>query len=382
VGRREPSASRSAVPAPLSPDSIIGTGTRPEVADLVKHRVEFWDGVLLGLGAEPRAARSVPGASGVEHQVISIGVDDSARRLLVVSAETDAQAVALAQADIQTVTRDYRVIAARPLVVSASEMASALTHEAGDGQFSLLRLMNMGDYLKVSHEEAEAMVRPFLPLFRAIDQWTRNANTVSPTSLSQAIKQLLDQISPIRFTETADDLTVDLSGIIDSHPGFLDSQLGICGFPVYKMTDSDIDIMSDHRDLDLVREKLQQYGVYQFFYPPPDQLLLGAIERGASISRSEEPTLLAERLGHPAGRMELVPADTPLPDLIDALQERKLLVSGEVSTELTPEGVAQRALVKFAPREGIVSKIINRISVSIDLKQILGLSFGGRSDKD
>jgi hypothetical protein len=57
-----------------------------------------------------------------------------------------------------------------------------------------------------------------------------------------------------------------------------------------------------------------------------------------------------------------------------------MLVSGETSIELTPQGVSQRSIVRFAPREGLISKIVNRISVTIDLKQILGLSIGGKTD--
>jgi hypothetical protein len=102
-------------------------------------------------------------------------------------------------------------------------------------------------------------------------------------------------------------VTIDLSGIIQSHAAFRDSQPGMCGFPLYEMSDVDLSVISDHRDLDLVREALRQHGVYQFFYTSPDQLLLGTIERGATPSPFGRPDGLADRMGHPPGRMELIP---------------------------------------------------------------------------
>jgi hypothetical protein len=41
-----------------------------------------------------------------------------------------------------------------------------------------------------------------------------------------------------------------------------------------------------------------------------------------------------------------------------------------VGYELSEEGRKQRALVRFRPREGFISKLINRISVKVDLKSI------------
>jgi len=148
------------------------------------------------------------------------------------------------------------------------------------------------------------------------------------------------------------------------------------------MSEEDLDTFLDHQNLDAAREVLRRLGVHQFFFPPPDQLLLGTIDRSATISGSEQPSDIAQHLGHPAGRMELVPTDTPLTDLIDALKDRRLLVEGEVSVELTEEGASQRASVRFSPREGIVSKIVNRISVNLDLKQIVGLQFGGGAQQE
>jgi len=39
--------------------------------------------------------------------------------------------------------------------------------------------------------------------------------------------------------------------------------------------------------------------------------------------------------------------------------------------ELTAEGEQQRSIVRFKPREGLISKLINRVSVKVNLKNII-----------
>jgi hypothetical protein len=348
----------------------------PELAESVKERPEFWNGILRAAGTEPRTAKEIGGATGVRHGAIAIGVDDVERRLIIISAESDARSASLAQADIQSATPDYRVIVARPLIVSAGQVASAFAQATGTSRMSLGALATT--IPGASQEEIQKVMEGyFREPFAVVDQWIRTARSVSSLSLSQGIKQLIDQFSGIRVVEAnEEDLTIDLSSLTGSPATSLDSQLGICGLPLYEMSDSDLDAFVDPHGLDAARDVLRRHNVLQFFFPAPDQLLLGSIDRGAAITAADEPATLAARLGHPTGEMELVPGDTPLTDLIDALQDRKLLVEGEVSVELTEEGRAQRASVKFSAREGIVSKIVNRISVSIDLKNIVGLNFG------
>jgi hypothetical protein len=348
--------------------------------DSVKERPDFWNGVLRAAGTEPRTATEIGGASGVRHAAIAIGVDDVQKRLVVISSESDARSAALAQADVQAATPDYSVIVARPLIVSAGQVAAAIAEATGGPRMSL---STFGNVSGLPQEEASKVFEVYLSgAMQIVDQWIRNARSVRNLSFSQAIKQLVDQFASVRFESNEEDLTIDLTGVTGRSTVSLDAQLGICGFPLYEMSDDDLDAFLDHRDLDLARDILRRCGVLQFFFPAPDQLLLGAIDRGAAITGAEHPTILAKKLGHPSGQMELVPTDTKLTELVDALRERKFLVEGDVSVELTEGGMTQRASVKFSPREGIISKVINRISVSLDLKQIIGLSIGSSSGKE
>ena len=109
-------------------------------------------------------------------------------------------------------------------------------------------------------------------------------------------------------------------------------------------------------------------------HPAADQLALGLIDRGSVSPRSVlDQLVLAPSIGHPQGQMELIPQGTTLPEVIDALQDRGLVVEGEIGLELGSEGRQIRTSLKFKPREGLVSKLINRFSISMDLKNLIGL---------
>jgi hypothetical protein len=101
--------------------------------------------------------------------------------------------------------------------------------------------------------------------------------------------------------------------------------------------------------------------------------VLGIVER-----QTDDPGMIQKTLpnvptiGHPFSKPELVSAMTPLPDLISALTDRRLLVEGETTIELSEEGRIVRTTVRFKPREGLVTKIINRMSVSFSLKDLFG----------
>lgn len=373
-----------------SPRGQPSTEATPDPAaaiDSAKERPEFWNGVLRAVGAEPRSATEVGGASGVRHSALAIGVDEAEKRIVVVSAEGDARSAALAQADIQSALADYKVIVARPMIVSAGQIGAAIAESVGTQMLSM-RSLGMLSNLDVTQgvldrKQFETVFQShFLDAFGLIDKWLRASSSVGGPPFLQVLKQIIDQVSLIQIQDEDDDVKIDLSRAIASSPGVLDTQLGVCGFPLYAMTEAEMDAFLAGADLDEAKDILRRYGVMQFFFPAPDQLLLGAIDRAAPVASSDQPTLMARDLGHPAGKMELVAAGTKVTDLIDALYERKLLVSGEVSVELSDEGLRERATVKFTPRESVISKIVNRISVNIDLKQMFGIQVGGGSLRD
>ncbi len=76
--------------------------------------------------------------------------------------------------------------------------------------------------------------------------------------------------------------------------------------------------------------------------------------------------------GHPYAKPEITHEGSLL-KIIDELQERNLVVEGESTFELSEKGTTIRQTVKYKPREGLVSKIVNRFKINIDLKSIFGI---------
>lgn len=76
---------------------------------------------------------------------------------------------------------------------------------------------------------------------------------------------------------------------------------------------------------------------------------------------------LSPGLGHPFGQAEVLDPNVDIESVIDALQDRGLIVEGEYGIEVSGDGNKLRALVKFRPREGFVSKLMNRMNLDINL---------------
>lgn len=65
-------------------------------------QVAFWDSFLKAVEVEPRDVQNIIGASGLDHEILALGVDDKAKRIVIVSKEHDSKAAAMMQMDIQT----------------------------------------------------------------------------------------------------------------------------------------------------------------------------------------------------------------------------------------------------------------------------------------
>jgi hypothetical protein len=53
-------------------------------------------------------------------------------------------------------------------------------------------------------------------------------------------------------------------------------------------------------------------------------------------------------------------------NLVSALQEAGYLVQGELGLDVSAHGRSFRSVVKFQPKESLLSKILSRLTVTID----------------
>jgi len=140
------------------------------------------------------------------------------------------------------------------------------------------------------------------------------------------------------------------------------------------MDPADAEVVQRGSDLEAIRDVMRRQQIFQFFFPSSDQLALGLVDRGLrQPSQVLDELSKAPSLGHPFGPAELTSPQLPIGETIDALQEKGLLVEGDIGLEMTGNAQSIRASVRFKPREGIVSKIANNVSIKLDLKDIFRL---------
>jgi hypothetical protein len=337
---------------------------------------------------EPRETTSVRGASGIQHPTIAVGVDEDRRRLIIISGNLDAYSASLAQSDIQANIPSVQVIMARPIAVNLPGLANTISGLLGR---SSMKLDELGEYLSRLSEYLSASTK-FLPnqeeearrWFKPISEII---NTAAPLNATAQILEIMGQLGKIRV-ETIEErsqasttenpvstkqVVLNLERLMSTDPTEGDRQLGICGVPLYGFSLSEVEIIQRGTDIEVIKDLLRRHDLLQYFFPAPDQLALGLVDRGATkVSELIDHLTQAPALGHPFGPPEIVPPATSFTKVIDTLKERKLLTEGEIGLEITPEGQSIRATVRFKPREGLLSKLINRFSFNIDLKDLFG----------
>ena len=328
------------------------------------QKAAFWQNLLRAVETEPRDAQFVRGISGIEHPVIAVGVDDARRRLLLVSGEHDSRSAAIAQQDIQRAIESIQVIMVRPIAINLGPLAQQAVNFFGGPVIAHDR------FLSGLSKEPE-----WKEIFEKNAKYCASFGVAKLNWLAQ-IMQTIQQLAMVevelKFDPTNQSTGVfRLEKLANFDPGGLDRQLGICPIPLYEFTETDVAVLQKGDDLDEVRDVLRQRDILQFFFPSSDQLALGLVDRGL-----KEPTQVlnelskAPELGHPFGDSELTSNDIEIGDTIDALQEKGFLVEGEIGLDMTKGARAVRASLRFKPREGIVSKIANNISIKLDLKDL------------
>lgn len=344
----------------------------------------IWRSVMRAIQAVPEDVSELKGASGLSHPMLAVGVDDSRRRLILVSGEHDARAAAFAQVDIQAAAPDLSVVVTRPLAVDLASAASHLADMIGSPVLDIVELV--GD--QTDQEEMQARLTPYLePIFQPLMAAFGSGRADFAQTMMQFIQQLsmiqvnlpkqaeLDEPSDADSNDATTEvepvagMTFNLETLADFNPIAQDLDLGLCPFPLFVFSEDELSLMaSEESDDAVVRAILSSHNVVQYFRPPADHLALGLVEREAlTASELVEHLSTVPNLGHPFGSMEVVDQGLSLLSVVDELQKRKLLVSGEVSLELGEDGERVRSAVRFSPREGLISKLVNRLNVNVDL---------------
>jgi hypothetical protein len=148
----------------------------------------------------------------------------------------------------------------------------------------------------------------------------------------------------------------------------IDRKNGICPLPLYEFSESDWGALTGDEHLDDLRKRLKKLGIYQYFFPAPDQLALGLAERTLGQKRKMiEVIERAPDLGHPFGDLEILKDRSSIPKMLEDLRELGYVAEGEHGVEITQTGSVTRSTIKFRPQESVFQRLLNRFSMNVSV---------------
>jgi hypothetical protein len=164
---------------------------------------------------------------------------------------------------------------------------------------------------------------------------------------------------------------IKLGNLVALDPAEVDRRVGLCSVPLYELSDAEAEAFQRNEDIGQIQEALKRINVFQYFYPPSDQLALALVDSNvAAPSAILENLQFSSDIGHPLAEPELLSRGTPTGELLYALEEKGYCVEGEFGLELTDKGRVTRATLRFKPREGFLAKLSRLFSIKLDLKDL------------
>jgi len=345
-----------------------------------EHR--FWRTFLKAVETKPLDVPSLVGASGLDHAVSAAGFDVKRKRLVLVSADHTAREAAFMCADVAAAHRQLHVIAARPLAINLSQAARGVVDMKG-----ALRDLPQADLEKLrtlpkDHPDILQLVAPYREYVEALFfPLVRGFANFGPRILDSII-EICHQLSKVRVvtnvqpdTGQVQSSSLDFSSLLASDPTFDDQSLGLCPIPLYDLPDDAVETMKTGVDLEAARAILQRFNILQYFFPPPDHLALGLVER--TPTTLDDLTVhieAAEHLGHPLSEPQIVPQGRGVSDIIASLKDSGYIVQGKTTWQIEEKGRLVRHELAYKPQEGIVTRLINwaKSKLPKDLLKVLG----------
>lgn len=347
-----------------------------ESGDVLVSEQLGWRGFMAAVGAEPREAKQITGASGLIHSVKQIGVDDKNKRIIVISNEPSARQAALVQLDIQSTLPDSKVIVARPITIDLAHIIRKLLEPIDTSTFSAMQIKKAFGSISQKPKRSRFARTKAKSVDPAVEAAVRRAFSndfivkMPPIETLISVAMQLDQVPwqdiYSAISEERPDGIVDFSRLVAKDTMTDDMSAGICPVPLYDFVEDDIRLFSDISLYGDAVARLKELGIYQYFFPPCDQLSLGLVDSGiGDVANIFQGIDTAKKIGHPLGDPEIIFDPYDLPEILSQLKEKGYLAEGEFGFELSDAGRAIRQTVKFRPREGLLTKILNRISVSV-----------------
>ena len=339
----------------------------------------FWKSLLRAVETDPREIDLIKGSTGLSYPIIALGVDESRRRLIIISGESDARSAALSHADIQATMPGMKVIMVRPIATNLSIFAKVLTEIVGTKKIGT----DEWKWLSENANDLKDAAKQFgEDLKNKLQNYTIINTNIASLNWSAVLKNIIDQLFVIKTelekTRSVQDAngklwdkhipTLDLSPLINYDPTEKDRNMGVCPMPLYNLSENQVETFHSGSDIEQIRAVLKLQDIFQYFFPPPDHIALGLIDEiPISENKLVDHLNFVPSLGHPFGKYEILSEDVSISDVIEALISKKLMVEGETGFEITPQGKTIRASVRFKPRESFLEKLSDTLSLKLDL---------------
>lgn len=330
-----------------------------------------WDTFAKAIDVESREYRVIRGASGLEHPVQLLGMDEKNKRLVLVSSEPNSRTAALMQVDVQAALPDYRVVVVRPIIFDMGVLARKFIKSDSSAIIDVNEIKIVGRAFEIMPDEKKLeVIKSYLdPVFQQI---LAPLTRITLPAFGQII-ELFQQAANFDWrgmekTIDGQASVLDLTSLRNIDNLAADRQNGVCPIPMYEFDERTWELFSDAGHPDDVRGYLKESGVYQFFFPPPDQLALGIIDRGLKDRQQVVQVIeAAPSRGHPLGESELVKSHTSIPQVLGELDDLGYVAEGEHGIEITPAGTTTRSVIKYRPRESVFQRLLNRFSLNVSI---------------
>jgi hypothetical protein len=340
----------------------------------VSDAKRIWSTIGAALGAEVREATTIRGLSGQDHLVEAVAVDDKTNRVIVFSAESSPRLASLMQADVQATLTNAHVLVARPVIFNLAEVMRRIINAYGSGQIDPAKIAAVIQRNSKSKKRVDQQTSSFnekvAPFIKPLFDTAVKIKLPLSVQVMDIVEQLINIDWQAQFLKSPslEGFLQTIFSIASMDSSELDRQLGVCPIPLYELTESDHELFVSGTELDEVRDRLKALGIYQYFFPSPDHLLLGLAHK--QITNDGSLVLAAEKApahGHPIGAPELFSTPATLMETLEELTGRGYVAEGEFGVTITNSGREIRQNIQFRPREGLISKIAKIVSVKVDL---------------
>jgi hypothetical protein len=332
---------------------------------------QMWKSISSALGTEIREATSIRGVSGQDHPVQAIGVDDKTKRVVIFSAEPSPRIAALMQVDVQATMPDVHVLVARPVIFDLSEIARRVVEKIGDLDLPAFAAIFKPEAGPISQESMNQAINSKIgPVIKPLFETATRVHLPFSVQVMDVLEQFLnlDWKSTFLATPTVEGFLGTLFSTTTLDSAAADRLLGICPIPLYDFSEADYELLLSGKHIDEVQARLKRLGIYQYFFPAPDQLLLGLADN--KITKSGSYILAAEEApahGHPLGTPEIFRNKATLLETLEELKDTGYVADAEIGFEITEKGRAVRQNIKIRPREGLISKLSKILSIKADI---------------